>query len=150
MKSIFCFLIILLGFLSISPPVVFAQACQSPFIGCNGLCTLPAECNTGGNTNQPGGGNTNQPSGGSAITNPIQSNTFGELMAKIADAAAKIGLPLVAVFMIYAGFLFVSARGNEEQLTKAKTTFFWTIIGALLVVGAFAISLAIKDFAQKL
>src|SRR3990167_8610093 len=142
MKSIFCFLIILLGFLSISPPVVFAQACQSPFIGCNGLCTLPAECNTGGNTNQPGGG--------TAITNPIQSNTFGELMAKIADAAAKIGLPLVAVFMIYAGFLFVSARGNEEQLTKAKTTFFWTIIGALLVVGAFAISLAIKDFAQKL
>ncbi|OGF69451.1 hypothetical protein A3H65_03785 [Candidatus Giovannonibacteria bacterium RIFCSPLOWO2_02_FULL_45_14] len=85
-----------------------------------------------------------------SVCNPITSNDFAELMAKIADAAAKIGLPLVAVFMIYSGFLFVSARGNEEQLTKAKTTFFWTIIGALLVVGAFAISLAIKDFATKL
>src|SRR3989344_2900787 len=84
------------------------------------------------------------------MCNPIQSNTFGELMYTLADAAAHIGLPLVAMFMIYAGFLFVSARANEEQLTKAKTTFFWTIIGALLVVGAFAISLAIKDFAQKL
>ena len=84
------------------------------------------------------------------ICNPIISNTFGELMARIADAAAKIGLPLVAVFMIYSGFLFVSARGNEEQLTKAKTTFFWTIIGALLVVGAFAISLAIENFAKQL
>lgn len=84
------------------------------------------------------------------VCNPIQSSTFADLMSKIADAAAKIGLPLVAVFMIYSGFLFVSARGNEEQLAKAKTTFFWTIIGALLVVGAFAISLAIKDFATKL
>ena len=113
----------------------------------NFIFLLPVFAQIGGT--DPGG-----PIGGtdpsSRITNPIQSNTFGELMAKIADAAAKIGLPLVAVFMIYAGFLFVSARGNEEQLTKAKTTFFWTIIGALLVVGAFAISLAIKDFAQKL
>src|SRR3989344_5586312 len=65
---------------------------------------------------QIGGTDPGGPIGGtdpsSRITNPIQSNTFGELMAKIADAAAKIGLPLVAVFMIYAGFLFVSARGN--------------------------------------
>ena len=84
------------------------------------------------------------------ICNPIQSSTFADLMSKIADAAAKIGLPLVAVFLIYSGFLFVSARGNEEQLQKAKTTFFWTVIGALLVIGAFAISLAIKDFTTKL
>ena len=84
------------------------------------------------------------------ICNPIQSSTFGDLMSKIAGIAAQIGLPLVVVFMIYAGFLFVSARGNEEQLKKAKTTFFWTIIGALLVVGAYAISEAIKNFAQQL
>lgn len=84
------------------------------------------------------------------ICNPIQSQTFAELMAKIAETAAKIGLPLVVVFMIYSGFLFVSARGNEEQLTKAKGTFFWTIIGALLVVGAFAIASAIENFARQL
>lgn len=84
------------------------------------------------------------------ICNPIQSNTFADLMAKIADIAAKIGLPLVVVFIIYAGFLFVSARGDEEQLKKAKTTFFWAVIGALLVVGAFAISLAIENFASQL
>jgi len=84
------------------------------------------------------------------ICNPIQSNTFADLMAKIADIAAKIGLPLVVVFIIYAGFLFVSARGDEEQLKKAKTTFFWAVIGALLVVGAVAISLAIENFASQL
>ena len=84
------------------------------------------------------------------ICNPIQSSTFADLMAKIADIAAKIGLPLVVVFMIYAGFLFVSARGDEEQLKKAKTTFFWAVIGALLVVGAVAISLAIENFASQL
>lgn len=97
---------------------------------------------TGGG--QQGGGQ------GTEITNPIQSQNFSELMAKIAETAAKIGLPLVIVFIIYSGFLFVSARGDEEQLTKAKNTFFWAVIGALLVVGAFAIAAAIENFARQL
>jgi amino acid transporter len=85
-----------------------------------------------------------------SFCNPIQSGDFADVMKKVATIAASIGLLIVVFFIIYAGFLFVSARGNEEQLEKAKRTFFWAVIGAILVVGAFAIAEAIDQFAKQL
>ena len=84
------------------------------------------------------------------IPNPIQCDKASSCMARIAQIVAQIALPLVVVFIIYSGFLFVSARGNEEQLEKAKSPFFWAVIGAILVVGAYAIATAIENFAKQL
>lgn len=85
-----------------------------------------------------------------ALVNPIGANTFAELVKYIADAVTKIAIPFVVVFLIYAGFLFVSARGNEKQLTRAKEVFYWTIIGAAVVVGASALASAAVSFVQSL
>ena len=84
------------------------------------------------------------------ICNTITSNTFAEVMAKIAEMVAKVGLPIVVIMLIWSGFLFVSAGGNEEKLKSAKSTFFWAVIGGLVVVGAYAISVAIENFAKQL
>lgn len=84
------------------------------------------------------------------IENPIKSNSFTELLQKIAKLVASVGIPLATIFIVYAGFLFVSARGNEEQIKTAKTTFFWAIIGTALIVGAYAIATAIDNFAKGL
>lgn len=43
------------------------------------------------------------------------------------------------VLMIYAGFLWMTARGNEEQFGKAKNIFATSIIGMLIVIGAYYI-----------
>src|SRR3989344_1125344 len=83
------------------------------------------------------------------ICNTITSNTFAEVMAKIAEMVAKVGLPIV-IMLIWSGFLFVSAGGSEEKLKSAKSTFFWAVIGGLVVVGAYAISVAIENFAKQL
>ena len=85
-----------------------------------------------------------------AIENPINSGTFEAVVAKIAELIARIGMVLVVVFIIYSGFLFVSARGSDEQLKKAKSTFMWTIIGAAIIIGAYAIAQAVINFAQQL
>src|SRR3990167_8429785 len=55
--------------------------------------------------------------------NPIGINDLEKFIAKILEIAIKIGIPVCVFFMVYAGFLFVSARGNEEAITKAKKTF---------------------------
>ena len=47
-----------------------------------------------------------------------------------------VGIPALVVFLIYAGYLLVSAGDNEEQVTKSKTYIFWTIIGAAIILGA--------------
>lgn len=79
-----------------------------------------------------------------ALDNPIKADSFKELANIIANVMIAIGIPVAAVFIIYAGFLFVSSRGNEEQITKAKTTFYWTILGVALLVGAKVIANALQ------
>lgn len=62
----------------------------------------------------------------------------------------KIGVPAGTIFIIYSGFLFVTAQGNESQITKAKKTFLWTCIGLGVLLGAWAIASAIKGTISQL
>ena len=84
------------------------------------------------------------------ITNPINSGTFADVVGKIAALVAKIGSVLVVLFLIYAGLLFVTARGSDDQLKRAKGTLWWTLVGAAIVIGAYAIAQAVTNFAQQL
>ncbi len=43
-------------------------------------------------------------------------------------------------YTVYAGYLWMTARGNEEQLTKAKAVIRGSIIGIIIVMGAYAIT----------
>ena len=84
------------------------------------------------------------------LKNPINAGSFAQVVQAFAQLLTKIGIPIAAVFIIWSGFLFVSARGNEDQLKKAKSTFYYTMIGTALLVGAYAIATAIVNFAQNL
>ncbi|MBI2610254.1 hypothetical protein HYW53_03780 [Candidatus Giovannonibacteria bacterium] len=89
-------------------------------------------------------------SGGYTLPNPTGLTSFTQLIDKVADLAIKVGLPIAAVFIIYSGFLFVSALGNQEKITRAKSAFWWAVIGALVIVAAKAITAALSNFAGKL
>lgn len=47
---------------------------------------------------------------------------------------------LFVVFMIYAGYLWLTAAGNEQRVSRAKTIIFQSILGLVIVIGAYAIS----------
>lgn len=70
------------------------------------------------------------------IKNPIGSDSFAELIKRIAQEIRPIAITFSVVFIIYSGFLFVTASGNPEKLKSARTTFTWTIVGTAIVVGA--------------
>lgn len=78
------------------------------------------------------------------LPNPLgDTKSITALIGKILDIVIQIGLPAIALAIVYTGFLFVKARGNETELTQAKTTLFWTVIGAAVILGAFVIQTAI-------
>ena len=52
------------------------------------------------------------------------------------DLVAKVGAIIVVFFIIYSGYKFVTARGNESEVTKAKEIFYATIIGGAILLGA--------------
>ncbi|MFA4890527.1 MAG: TrbC/VirB2 family protein [Candidatus Paceibacterota bacterium] len=81
---------------------------------------------------------------GAKLCNPLGVDTFAALIAAIANIIMKVGIPIAAIFLIYSGLMFVTARGSEEQLKKAKNTFMWTVVGAGILLGAVVIATGIE------
>src|SRR5690606_31265511 len=65
------------------------------------------------------------------ITSPLKVGSVADVLVAFFNFLLQLGAVAVTLAIVYAGFLFVVARGNPEQLNKARTTLFWTIIGAL-------------------
>lgn len=80
-----------------------------------------------------------------AICNPIKECDLAALVKDILTGVIKIGIPIIALAIIYCGFLFVSARGNSEKLKKAKDALLYTLIGAAVLLGSWAIAQLISD-----
>ncbi len=75
------------------------------------------------------------------LVNPIPNITsIPNLIQTILEGIIKIGIPIVALAIVYCGFLFVFARGNSEKLTKAKDALLFTLIGAAVLLGSWAIA----------
>ncbi len=54
------------------------------------------------------------------------------------------------VLMIYGGFLWMTARGNEQQVEKAKNLIIAAITGLIIVMAAYAISyLLVSELGSK-
>lgn len=89
------------------------------------------------------GANACDPS--SQICNPIKYDNIQDFLQAALQIAAQVGSVIIVLAFIYSGFLFVMARGNQEELSKAKKAITYTVIGAILVLGAWAFSVAIGN-----
>ena len=47
---------------------------------------------------------------------------------------------IAVILIIYSGFTWMTARGNESQVTKAKDNLFSVLIGLIFIVGAYALT----------
>lgn len=82
------------------------------------------------------------------IENPLGENgpqDIPDFIERAIDVILVIGVPIVVLAIIYSGFLFVSAQGNAEKLKTAKKAILYSVIGAVLLLGAFVIANAIGD-----
>lgn len=79
------------------------------------------------------------------IVNPLSTDSIPELIKTILEGVIKLGVPVIALAIIYSGFLFVAARGNPEKITKAKDTLIYTLIGAALLLGSWALAQLITE-----
>ncbi len=79
------------------------------------------------------------------LCNPIKFGSIQDFFQAVLQIAAEVGSVIIILAFIYSGFLFVSARGNQEELSKAKKSITYTVIGAIIVLGAWAFSVAITN-----
>jgi len=79
------------------------------------------------------------------ISNPLGQNTsIFKILDMILHGLVLLATPIVVLTVIYAGFMFVTAQGSVDKLQKAKTALSYALIGALILLGAEAISQLIQ------
>ncbi len=74
------------------------------------------------------------------LDNPIKSPNLQCFIADVLQIVVNLGSIVCVFFIIYSGFLFVTARGDESQVTKARNTFFWTVVGTAVLLGAWVLA----------
>lgn len=85
-----------------------------------------------------------------ALINPLKFGTLTELLTEILKILVVFAVPIVVFFIIYAGFKFVTARGSESELEKAKSAFTWAVIGGVIILGAQLIITVIQGTVDSL
>jgi hypothetical protein len=119
--------------------------CQPVSGTAGGGPTTPPSGVPGGGPTTPGG------TGGTQLLNPLSAGTsLPVLLQDILGFVVKIGAVAVVLMLVYVGFLFATAGGNESQISKAREALLWTIVGALILLGAQAIASGIQATAQAL
>lgn len=76
----------------------------------------------------------------SQLQNPTSVDGIADFVALVLKVMVMVALPVISFFIVYSGFLFISAQGNPEGLSKAKTNLMYVIIGAALILGAWVIA----------
>lgn len=124
--------------------------------GCSGTPDVTTTCSTGGTSggsssggNTSGnntGGNNDQPTVG-GIQNPLnpQYSDIYKFLAAALGALVNILIPIIVLFYVLTGLMFITARGNPAKLTVAKQAFLYTTIGAGVVLGAWVLAQAVGN-----
>jgi len=84
----------------------------------------------------------------SKLQNPLAGggiDSIPKLVRAILDIVLTIAVPIIAVAIIYTGYLFIAAQGNPEKLKSAKQTLLYVLIGAGILLAAYVIAEAIES-----
>ena len=75
--------------------------------------------------------------------------SFSECIKVTLEAVVKLAFPVAVMLIIWSGFLYVSAMGNPEKIKRAHKMLLWTIVGLVIIVGAWALAVAFQNFFNK-
>lgn len=72
-------------------------------------------------------------------------NSLSETVAEVIKVVLGFLGVIFIILMLYAGFMWMTAAGNEEKIETAKKTMVAAIIGTAIILGAYAITFFVID-----
>ncbi len=70
------------------------------------------------------------------ITNPLKFKSLEDLIKGLVNIALQLGVILAVLALVWVGFKFILAQGNDGKITDAKNSLQWVIIGIAILFGA--------------
>ena len=68
-----------------------------------------------------------------------------EIIISLVNTALTIMVILFSIYLLYGGFLWMTAAGKEEHFDRAKKTMRWVIIGIAITIASMSIRLFVVD-----
>jgi hypothetical protein len=85
------------------------------------------------------------------IPNPVRGfDNLPDLIVALLEIVMLIATPIIAIMLIYTGYLFVTAKGDIKKIGEAKQTLLYAVIGAAIILGAEIIAKAIQGTVTSL
>ena len=78
--------------------------------------------------------------GGTCLDNPLRFPNIERFIEGVLQAVVMIALPVITVFIVYAGFKYIFARGKPGEISKAHENFKYVIIGTILILSAWVLA----------
>ncbi|HZJ42038.1 MAG TPA: pilin [Patescibacteria group bacterium] len=89
----------------------------------------------------------NSQSTGLNITNPLgETSDINALVKNIINFLIILAIPITAILIVYAGFLYITSAGNDEKVKTAQKALIWAIIGFAIVLVASSVPTIIEEF----
>jgi len=115
-----------------------AQACPGVLICvCQEGSTCPPEKGKCEPAPEPGPG---------VFVNPLRAQTFAALLNTVLNFLFTIALVVAPLTILAAAFMFVTGGGNPEQVSRAKKTMIWTVVGLIVIILSKGIVTVIQNF----
>ena len=97
----------------------------------------------------PSAGGSGANCGSQAVTtgipNPICSSSIQAFVGDVMTIILEILSVAAVLYILWAGFLFVKARGNKEELADAKRALLHALIGTGIILGAWTLASIIAN-----
>ncbi|MDC1205656.1 pilin [Candidatus Pacebacteria bacterium] len=138
-------------FLSVSMTTVNALHCEDGSYTAHEIGDVEGPCpsggtggaNTGGtgDVNAKGTGDVNAKGaggGGSGLTvlDPLGGKTVEAIFNAVLDIIMVFAIPIILFFIVFAGFQYVTAGGNETKIEQATKALTYAVLGGIIVLGA--------------
>ncbi len=70
------------------------------------------------------------------IENPLGETSLYDIAQGVLDILMVFAVPIILFFIVWAGFLYVTAAGNQNKITTASRALLYAVIGGVIVLGA--------------
>ncbi len=85
------------------------------------------------------------------IKNPLKGvNSLEQVVLNVIQVVELLLIMATVMYLLYAGLMFVTARGEPGKLTKARDALLWGMVGAALVLCARVIATTIEGTVKGL
>ncbi len=83
------------------------------------------------------------------INTTTAEQSVGIIMEKFTNILFMFAGAVAIYFILIAGLKLITARGEEEKVTKAHQMLFWSILGFLLVILSYALVVNVTAFVYR-